>query len=73
MSYQQTIPSQTTSESMDEHIIQMPGVPPYLALEDDVLRNVRVAWERIVGDEVGRGFMNFEDRETEEGDEGDDL
>ena len=57
---------------MDDHIIQMSDIPPGLVLEDDVLRSVREAWERIVGDDVGMAFMNFEDREAVEGEEVDD-
>lgn len=75
MTYQQTIPSQPPSSDRldDEHVIPMSDVPPGPVLEDEVLRNVRAAWERIVGDDddVGRGFMIFEDRQ-EAGDDGEE-
>ena len=48
----------------------MPDVPPGPVLEDDVLRNVRETWERIIGNDVGKGFLNFEDREPVEDEEG---
>ena len=48
----------------------MSDVPPDPVLEDDVLRNVRETWELIIGDDVGRGFMTFEDREAVEDEEG---
>ncbi len=51
----------------------MPDVPPGPVLEDEVLRNVRATWERIVGDDdVGKGFMTFEDRAADVGEEGAD-
>ena len=47
-------------------------------LEDDVLKHVRAAWRRIVGEDGGEGFMMFGERvgvemveEGVEGDEGD--
>ena len=47
-------------------------------LEDDVLKHVRAAWRRIVGEDGDEGFMMFGEREgtemVEEGvqdDEGD--
>lgn len=59
--------------SNDSRIIQLPCLGPDLALEDSVLRNVKAAWERIVGEERGDGFMIFEDREgMGDEDEGDD-
>ena len=50
----------------------MSDVPPGPVLEDEVLRNVRATWERIVGDDIGQGFMKFEDRQEGEGEEGTD-
>ena len=56
----------STNVSTDTHInasvIQLPDLPPGPALEDDVLEQVRGAYQRIMGDE-GAGFMMFEDRE----------
>lgn len=40
-----------------------------IALDDSVLREVEAAWEKIVGEEKGDGFMVFEDRGDVEGDE----
>lgn len=67
LSYQHSIPNQTHSEPLDEHVIHMADVPPGPVLEDEVLRNVRATWERIVGDDTGQGFMKFEDRQEGEG------
>ena len=50
----------------------MSDVPPGLVLDDEVLRNTRATWERIVGEDIGRGFMAFEDRQMGQGEEGDD-
>ena len=47
----------------------MTDISPDLVLGDEVLRNVRETWERIVGDDVGDGFMIFQDREGVEDDE----
>ena len=45
-------------------------------LEDDVLKHVRAAWRRIVGEAGDEGFMVFGEREgmetAEEGVEGDE-
>ena len=46
----------------DDHILRLPDVAPGLALEDDVLRHVQAAYNKIVGGE-GAAFMIFEDRE----------
>ena len=73
LSYQQSIASPPVSNPLNEHVIQMPDVPPGPVLEDEVLRNVRATWERIVGDDdVGKGFMTFEDRAADVGEEGAD-
>lgn len=60
-------------------IITLPELGPDLALDDSVLLEVRAAWERIVGEEKGDGFMVFEDRgdgvgegEDDGGDDGGD-
>lgn len=54
------------------HILKFPDVDPGLVLEDDVLKHVRAAWRRIVGEDVG--FLVFEEREAmgEEGIEDDE-
>lgn len=58
------------------HILQLPDMMPGLVLEDDVLKHVRAAYDRIVGDE-NAGFMSFEDREgvgdLAEGEGGEEL
>ena len=46
----------------NDHVLQLPDVAPDLALDDDVLKHVQAAYERIVGQE-GAAFMLFEDRE----------
>ncbi len=43
------------------HVLKFPDVDPGLVLEDDVLKHVRAAWQRITGDD--EGFMVFEERE----------
>lgn len=54
------------------HVMQLPDLAPGLVLEDDVLKQVRAAYEKIMGEEEG-AFMTFEDREGQaEGDEGDE-
>lgn len=68
LQYQQRLPPtlipSPNSIQANGRVIQVPEIPPSLALEDDVLRHVRSAWERIVPeDERGKGFMVFEDRE----------
>lgn len=84
LSYQQSIHthppplppnSPPPTNPLANHIIQLSQVPPGPILEDEVLRDVRAAWERIVAEDgdgdVGRGsFMVFDDR-TEEKDEED--
>ena len=46
----------------NDHVLRLPDLAPGLALEDDVLKHVQTACNRIVGDE-GAAFMIFEDRE----------
>ena len=41
-----------------------------MVVEDSLLDNVKEAWEKIVGEEKGDGFMVFEDREGISDDEG---
>ncbi len=43
-------------------MITLAELSPDLALEDSVLQEVKAAWEKIVGEEVGEGFMLFDDR-----------
>ena len=64
MHYQQAVPRQPAAGSTNDHTVHMPGLPPDLVLEDDVLKDVRAAWDRIVGEDMGRGFITFEDREA---------
>lgn len=60
--------------SQQSGILFLKDLAPSLALEDEVLRDVRAVWELITaddGDERG-GFMQFEDREggaNEDGEE----
>lgn len=44
-------------------IILLPDLSPNLVVDDSLLDNIKDAWERIVGEEKGDGFMVFEDRE----------
>ena len=46
----------------NDHVLRLPDLAPGLALEDDVLKHVQAAYNRIVGDE-GAAFMIFKDRE----------
>lgn len=58
------------SSTLPNRILQLPDLPPGLVLEDDLLRTVRDAWEKITG---GDGeFMQFPERE-ELGDEDEDV
>ena len=67
------IDSDQTNPSMKEdHIIQLPDLAPGLVLEDSALKIVQEAWEKIVGNETGEGFMVFEDREGLGEDAGDE-
>lgn len=61
----------TCDQISNDHVLQLPDLALGLSLEDDVLKHVRAAYERIAGDE-GAGFMMFEDREGVDGDDGDD-
>lgn len=47
----------------DSRIILLHDLNLGLALEDSVLSNVKAAWEQIVGEDTGGGFMMFEDRD----------
>lgn len=55
------------------HVLKLPDVDPGLVLEDDVLKHVRAAWRKIMGED--EGFMIFGEREgmadegAEDGDE----
>ncbi|KAL6721941.1 Rab proteins geranylgeranyltransferase component A [Lecanora helva] len=56
-------PSTTSSDSYGgDHALKLPDVAPGLALGDHVLKDVREAYRRIMGDNDD-GFMIFEDRE----------
>lgn len=55
--------NQPTPSVKEDRIIQIPDQNPGLALEDSMLKNVRETWEKIVGEDIGEGFMVFEDRE----------
>lgn len=51
-------------------LIFLPDLSPNLIVDDSLLDNIKDAWERIVGEEKGDGFMVFEDREGFSDDEG---
>lgn len=58
----------------NDRVLKLPDMAPGMALEDDVLKHVKAAYERVMGDDA-TGFMMFEDREgvgddTGVGDEG---
>lgn len=70
-----TFPNLTTSKAektlgSSSQIILLPDLSPNLVVEDSLLDNVKDAWEKIVGEEKGDGFMIFEDREGLSDDEG---
>lgn len=54
----------------ESQIILLPDLSPNLIVDDSLLDNIKDAWERIVGEEKGDGFMVFEDREGLSDDEG---
>ena len=51
------------------HVLKLPDLSPGLVLEDDMLKHVRAAWQRIMGED--EGFMVFEEREGMDDEEGD--
>ncbi|KAL8723598.1 MAG: hypothetical protein Q9225_000140 [Loekoesia sp. 1 TL-2023] len=58
-------PTADVTENQKCGILHLKDLGPSLALEDEVLRNVRAVWERITADDGDSrgGFMQFEDRE----------
>lgn len=60
-------------EFSNPHVLRLPDLAPGFALEDDVLKHVKAAYQKIMGDERAP-FMLFEDREGqgEGGDGGDE-
>lgn len=74
-----TAPDATTknsprnSKSIQSRVIILPELGPDIALEDSVLREVETAWEKIVGEEKGEGFMLFEDRGERQGNDNDEA
>ncbi len=50
-------------------MLSLSDLGPDLALEDSLLTNVKEAWEKIVGEETGEGFLIFNDREGEDEDD----
>lgn len=48
---------------VQSRVITLSELSPDLALEDSVLQEVKSAWEKIVGEEGGEGFMLFEERD----------
>lgn len=73
---QYTVPVSPTSRAgkspsgSSSQLILLPDLSPNLILDDSLLDNIKDAWERIVGEEKGDGFMVFEDRERLSDDEG---
>lgn len=73
---QYTVPVLPTSRAgkspsgSSSQVILLPDLSPNLILDDSLLDNIKDAWERIVGEEQGDGFMVFEDRERLSDDEG---
>ncbi|KAI4092833.1 MAG: hypothetical protein LQ344_003198 [Seirophora lacunosa] len=60
--------------SQQSSVLFLRDLAPSMALEDEVLRDVRAVWELVTaddGDERG-GFMQFEDREGGVGEEGEE-
>lgn len=55
----------SNDSSQRSGIFHLKDLSPSLALEDEVLRDVRAAWERITAEdgELRGGFLQFEDRE----------
>lgn len=51
------------AETSNPHVLKLPDVEPGLVLEDDVLKHVRAAWRRIMGEGGDEGFMMFGERE----------
>lgn len=62
-------PKAQTSDG--SHIIALQSLSPDLAFDDDVLADVKNAWQRIAQPEDPDGFMKFEARDgtTDEDDE----
>ncbi|KAF7191428.1 Rab proteins geranylgeranyltransferase component A [Pseudocercospora fuligena] len=62
-------PKAQTSD--EDHIIALQSLSPDLAFDDDVLADVKSAWQRIAQPEDPEGFMKFEARDgtTDEDDE----
>lgn len=53
--------------SSNPTVIRLPDRPFSISLEDDILDDVKAAWEAILGDEAeGQTFMRFAEREQEE-------
>ena len=90
LSYKQSHPTYTTSNppletgflpvlsnsgNQQSGIIHLKDLGPSLAFEDEVLRDVKTAWERITADDgdARGGFMSFEDREGIDVDDGENL
>ncbi|KAL9128149.1 MAG: hypothetical protein Q9217_003123 [Psora testacea] len=60
---QDMLQSPVTPTNSKPEILKISEVTSSFVLEDDLLRNVRTAWECVVGEEKGDGFMTFADRE----------
>lgn len=71
-----TVPALTTSgdgkppPGSSSQIILLPDLSPNLIVDDSLLDNIKDAWETIVGEEKGDGFMVFEDRDGLSDEEG---
>jgi hypothetical protein len=74
MHYSQMYPTQDSEDfgpRIDGQSITFSSSNIDLAFDDNVLREVRKAWQHVTGEE--NGFMQFEDRELGEYDDDDDY
>lgn len=60
--YEQKCLASSSQPRNDNGIINLPSLSSSLALEDEILENVKTAWQHITGEE-GEAFMKFEARE----------
>ena len=65
MSYTSRLPAsfEHPISTHDGQVFVIPELPCSIALEDNILDNVRAIWQDVVGDEVEpESFLRFEDR-----------
>lgn len=64
MQYQQRYGSRSAAPTTGDSIVVLDSLSSELALEEDVLLNVKAAWQQICGaDAVSESFMKFEARD----------